>query len=485
MSSPSLRTALVFEMEAVAPISVIDPDLGDGRIARRRGEPEIPVSTLSGSLREHLAELGIDQQLMGSPAPPPGERPDDHLVPSKLWLLGSRTSPTDGKVESETRTAIDRVRRAPRSAKMFTAEHLPVGTTVTLYGLFDGELSESDLAGLKSWRPLVGRANTSGFGDLHIKSLLHGPVDLSRPDHRRTWMTQTGTGRIRSFAVTPLEPPSTSTEEDGVRSDELDVWNVTCRVVDSVLIAPRADETPDDTAATLENGGAQPRTRKSLRRVRLISDPNGSGNAESAVGERYVIPGSSLKGVFRSRIEFMCRSVGIEACRGDDEPCGRCVPCWLFGSAERRGRLRFHTAELSGAEPRNVTRVAIDRVTGGARDGNLFTTESIAGEFNIHITNPSRLGVPEEALKLVREVLGWVLLDLHEGFIGLGGTTSRGAGTICLMNPTALDGLGSFHEAAAALQAMIDAARAADAATGSGSAESTTENLEVASTDVF
>jgi CRISPR/Cas system CSM-associated protein Csm3 (group 7 of RAMP superfamily) len=142
--------------------------------------------------------------------------------------------------------------------------------------------------------------------------------------------------------------------------------------------------------------------------------------------------------VFRTRAEFILRSIGMPTCNSTDErPCGspKCITCDLFGytgseagegPVGRRGALRFRTSTITGSRTVRKTHVAIDRFTGGARRGQLFTEEVLEGAQTC-----LEVVVPEHhswALPL----LDWVAWDIHEGFVGVGHGTTRGLGSLRL-----------------------------------------------------
>jgi hypothetical protein len=89
--------------------------------------------------------------------------------------------------------------------------------------------------------------------------------------------------------------------------------------------------------------------------------------------------GSTWKGVIRSRVEYVARSVGMAVC-GDDRDgpvraCGTCQVCRAFGSPESAGILDFSStpvARSAGTIRQVRQRVALNRFTGGARDELLY-----------------------------------------------------------------------------------------------------------------
>jgi len=165
-------------------------------------------------------------------------------------------------------------------------------------------------------------------------------------------------------------------------------------------------------------------------------------------GGSVYIPGSSLKGVFRSYAEKIARTVGARCCNPfDDTFCGKkandakvstgtaiysnrnyaCRICQLFGSTAMASRIKFNDAyPPNGQNPQTETRtsVAIDRITGGTVPGALFEFETVTqGEFTttIHLRNFELWQVG---------LLALVLRDLEDGLLPIGFGKSRGLGEV-------------------------------------------------------
>lgn len=167
-------------------------------------------------------------------------------------------------------------------------------------------------------------------------------------------------------------------------------------------------------------------------------------------GQVY-LPGSSLKGVFRSYAEKLARTVGAKCCNpfdyNDKSPtcfCGKraekqsdgrdiyreraysCRICQLFGSTAMASRIKFNDAYLPNEQnPRTETRtgVAIDRILGSVAQGPFDFEVVTNGAFKtaIHLRNFElwQLGL-----------LALVLRDLEEGLIPIGFGKSRGLGEV-------------------------------------------------------
>lgn len=168
-------------------------------------------------------------------------------------------------------------------------------------------------------------------------------------------------------------------------------------------------------------------------------------------GGQVYIPGSSLKGVFRSYAEKIARTVGAKCCNPFDNDnksltcfCGKraekqndgctiyrersysCRICQLFGSTAMASRIKFNDAYLpNGQNPLTETRtgVAIDRVLGSVAHGPFDFEVVTKGKFTttIHLRNFElwQLGL-----------LALVLRDLEEGLIPIGFGKSRGLGEV-------------------------------------------------------
>lgn len=174
----------------------------------------------------------------------------------------------------------------------------------------------------------------------------------------------------------------------------------------------------------------------------------------------YFLPGTSLKGVLRSHVEKIARTLkegsvcipyydpknpnqvvpvpserqsygcGFRG-KGDESSAQiyreSCAACRLFGSLRFAGRLSISDAyPLPGREPRLEHRngVGIDRFTGGTVHGLLFDLQVLSGgEFESKI----RL-VNFEVWQLA--VLAILLADLRDEMIRIGSGRSRGLGRI-------------------------------------------------------
>jgi len=177
------------------------------------------------------------------------------------------------------------------------------------------------------------------------------------------------------------------------------------------------------------------------------------------------IPGSSLKGVFRSYATLLAKHKGLKVCTGlSKETCGEtkvidgkklndyidelmkrssedaikvfyensCLMCKIFGSTRYMSKVSFSDAypidenkQIIDVRTGVRTGIAIDRRTGAVQAGALYRVEFIEPgarfKFNIRCRN-----LPNYAIGM----LSLILKRMNEGLIKVGGFKSRGFGTV-------------------------------------------------------
>lgn len=401
------------------PDIVIDTDVN--------GLPHIPATTLAGALRD-LVDRG---------GPGGTERArrwfghvdGDSSAASAIWVLGSRLIDEDGELVSSvqedatsvlTTTAIDRKSGAARTGSLRSIEQLPAGTSFRVHCRWDGENQDDwssfvDLL-LDSWEPLIGRGTSTGHGACRVTSLSTGVLDRTTDEGLMTWLTLSGPALAE--AVSQEQVPC-----------DVDRREASAYLVKLALVGPMA--------WALNSDGELPKDR--------------------------VFPAASVKGVIRSRMEFILRSVGIldpDACGGPG--CGECLVCNIFGhtspGTSRKGTgvglraaVRTRSAVVSGTV-RERTHTPIDRWTGGVgmqskdeavihpathRGGMTHKHEGIeAGELTLAF-EPRAL---DDSLRDGFEaLLRLVLQDMDDGLVGLGRATTRGYGSVAVCSATCPD----------------------------------------------
>lgn len=152
------------------------------------------------------------------------------------------------------------------------------------------------------------------------------------------------------------------------------------------------------------------------------------------------IPGTSLKGSFRCVAERMLRDNGacdiinrkeciskrdVRNMQIEEKYSKSCPVCRVFGSQVLKSRVTFSDAYVDGSyKVGKRTCVAIDRITGAAKKNALYDMEYIEqGKFceNIKLQN-------FESYQL--KLLVCLIDEMNEGFLTLGGLSSKGFGCV-------------------------------------------------------
>jgi CRISPR-associated RAMP protein (TIGR02581 family) len=159
------------------------------------------------------------------------------------------------------------------------------------------------------------------------------------------------------------------------------------------------------------------------------------------------IPGTSIKGVFRSSSETFVNS--ISSLNQGSKPCDclvysnscgsnakrertaediyrrSCSACKIYGSTALKSRIQFSDAYPIGEyKIGKRTNVAIDRIKGAAKAGALYDMEYVEyGKFKTKIKLQNFFNWQ---LALILEVIK----DINDGFTTFGGLTSKGFGEV-------------------------------------------------------
>ena len=174
-----------------------------------------------------------------------------------------------------------------------------------------------------------------------------------------------------------------------------------------------------------------------------------------------VIPGSSLKGALRSQARRILHTLfDPTGERVEEAPKYLAILDILFGSPERAGRLSvgdvyYRWSVLSNdwlEEQQEVLNfitdrcqhVAIDRFTGGASDGALYSVRPVkrdvsGQEGGSSGWEPIRLslnlsGISETEVQAILALMKLLIRDLEDGYIPIGFASRRGLGDIAVDN---------------------------------------------------
>ena len=387
----------------------------------KEGKPLLPGTTLAGALRNALTE-----RMEGYF---PSDEPDEVVC-----LFGARRESEEGRqsplivfdalgevsaVEIRDGVAIDGRYGTAEAHKKFDYEVLPRGTTFEIRVdilVPDGEDEKELVALLGSALETfaedgrLGMRRSRGLGRFSVKWKARR-YDLTS---RQGWLEWLKSDHTKPLSDDEFEP---------------NIWDVLAK------------------AGPADWGGLQPVEDKRQRVVFelelnldgeiLIRSPGplvAAGSQKDLPdvvhlrsGGVPILPGTSLAGVMRAHALRVAKLV-----LGNKERAEELVES-IFGFTKKdewsgpraqASRLRVGEALINGGGPRNSTRIAIDRFTGGVAEGALFSERVHQGgtaKVVIELRNPK----PSEVGLLLL-----VLKDILDGWLPIGGATSVGRGVV-------------------------------------------------------
>jgi CRISPR/Cas system CSM-associated protein Csm3 (group 7 of RAMP superfamily) len=146
--------------------------------------------------------------------------------------------------------------------------------------------------------------------------------------------------------------------------------------------------------------------------------------------DRPAIPASSIRGIFRHRIENILRSRNYKVCEATDpdKMCkdinDSCIVCKYFGSPRIRSSLIFEDSKLEESIKSSRIGVGIDRRRRIAKEDHLFSYEVCYGkEFKVNVRG--QFLNEEEALT----ACALIFIGARAQYV-IGGGDSRGLGWI-------------------------------------------------------
>lgn len=368
--------AAVYEVDAVCrtPLRTGGPDGDVQQVLRRRdGAAFVQGPSLAGALRGGLKDEVLARSLFGS------QDQAGHLTVSDALFDRESDQLTRPRLRIDAGSAT-----GDRGGK-FDVAHMGTGSRLAFTLVWQGfpeqkselEAVERLLGALDGGRIRLGAQKSNGFGQLGLQ-VRRRLFDLTDAADRRAWLDEDWSG-------VPLALPAGS--ETGRVG-----FTVTGKT-GSILVK----------TAPVVTGGEDERGR--------TYTPNLSENG------RAILPGSSIKGAVRARAEYIAKTLGL----------GQGLTGGYFGRGADgednglAGQVFFEDAVLSG-QKKKISRIRIDRFTGGVQRQGLFTEEPLSSELTL------RISAPEDPVCCA--LLVYALRDLGLGLYDLGSGWAIGRGRV-------------------------------------------------------
>lgn len=373
------------------------------------GEAILPGRSIKGAIRaafeEHMKELDFSEEDLKSLWG--GEmRQDVGTGKESLPLRASALTfhhavvwdRASGDLPHRMSTAINRATGGAADGALFAYEYLPVDTTFEIHISAEEKLANTD--GNKRRTPsLVIRALEAILTLIEHEAISlgartgagWGKITLCRKkvEYKKVTILEEGPRHKEStdFLSAVLGKPETLKLE----ADKKVTWNPTATSIEVDWQAP----------AGLFVGMNKPKGTDSLEKDTVPAAPmrnwhlndahradHGDATYPKVAHEdkaSLLLPGTSIRGALRSHCSRIARTI-VSDSEGCDEltmpedvhkqlAADPILVRYLFGTTEYRGAVRVHDCEgrISEEEPLKLTRNAIDRVTGSAAHGALYS----------------------------------------------------------------------------------------------------------------
>ncbi len=374
-------------------------------LTNSKGRPMIQGSSLAGAMRAWVQQThgtAMAEALFGS------QKRAGHLIVSDGMFN------KDFEQSVRPRLKIDPKTGSAAEGQKFDLAQINAGAsfhfTLTWLGQGDntaerGALEET-LAALNEGEIYLGGQKSNGFGRVAL-AVKKQTYDMKQEQGRTAWLQMEASERE------DMAPPKENSENILTLPSLTKRNRVTFTLTgtaDSILVKSSAVEYDEENHSY---------TRNLMERKHPLPPESADGKQEQEKQEvrgTPILPGSSVKGAVRAQAERIAQRTGREALV--EELFGR-------GSIEtdngKAGRLRFEDAKLEEAQPQKITRIRINRFTGGVIRAGLFKEEPLKSKVTLTITAPADC---KEGCALLLYALRDLGLGLYN--LGSGGAIGRG-----------------------------------------------------------
>ena len=347
----------------------------------RYGNPFIQGTSIAGALRSWIAENRSEQlaeELFGS------EEVEGRLI------ISDGNFDKDVQLNSRPRLQMDTRTGTAEEGKKFDVKYVSVGSVFTFLITCLGKREESDwsvteevLSALNAGQIRLGALKSSGFGKVSL-SVKKQIFDLKKESDRNKWLKDQ-----EQYEPVKLKPVKEKQKVTFLLSGEMK----------EVLVKDTVHK---------EKGRGDGKSASVTVNIKENSVP--------------VIPGSSVRGVVRSRVESIAIQLGLDqkiiedmfGCASEGRTGGRC------------GRVQFEDVQLKmipgTTQEHKASRIRNNKFTGGVIRKALFIEESVSASVQIRITMEEE---PAECLLMM-----YALRDLGIRLYGLGSGYAIGRGYI-------------------------------------------------------
>ena len=354
----------------------------DKSIARDSyGNPVIPATALAGAISHQISIK--DQEILGQ-----NKKDNEDYAQSQIIFY-------DAKIQGEEKSsirdgiALDAYKTTIEGAK-YDFEILEPGHTFRTYLEYDenGDVESTAihiLEILANGAFYLGSKTTRGYGKIDLKKVEYIKFDLTNDKTLMEWL-------------------------------DFDVFNTQSNWSPVEVVENKDSSTISYRMMLKQEGFISIRKYITSPSKFFIMPDQEQLTYKEGKMEIPVIPGTSWAGAFRHHLNRLAQTkeeqIKIKT---------------LFGYTDKtksqKSQISFNETTLKSAKSKIVMRNAIDRFTNATIDGNLFTEKVFEdGQGTLVIT------IPKNTDQEMTRLLEYAILDLHYGFLSIGGATAIGRG---------------------------------------------------------
>lgn len=387
-----------------------------------KGQPYIPASTLRGFLRAQLAP-GAADVLLGLGNKPKAEGMGMMGLVRIYDARWQAYAIELTKLPTVTRTCIDSVTQAAKQHYLASHEFVPVNTRFRVELEIDQRLT--------ALRTDTASASLDELDDTLIQALLDALANFNAESSAQLGKGKSiGQGRLqwelKTLAAISLEQLKTWAQATAKNPKPLDDY------YQSLKEQFKPSPTPDKTWTVIP---LQLRAMSPL----LINNPEDEALKTEVVGapkqvflkrvgeqDVALIPASTLKGWCRAQ----CRRILLTLTQNTQAAQVETLLVRLFGSTDQVGILRFYDATVSytKSEIHQQTFNAVDRFTGGVKEGALYSVQALYP----NIAFAGQVAYQGQLKPWIKWLLLLVWRDAEEGDLVLGSGKAKGYGQLVL-----------------------------------------------------
>ncbi|MBM7839104.1 CRISPR/Cas system CSM-associated protein Csm3 (group 7 of RAMP superfamily) [Alkalihalobacillus xiaoxiensis] len=270
------------------------------------------------------------------------------------------------------------------------------------------------LEGIDSGHFRIGAKTNRGFGKLTLKSVQIEEFNYEKKEDAKRWLTWCWDCLIKSDKNVIEDKRLLGNDQIKLdKTTHFSLW-VPLALKDTLMIRSyRIDEKNEDGNLNSKED----------------EQKNEDDYVHLQANGKSVIPGTTWAGAIRSRLSFIL-DTSFKEMSGKTKLIEA-----LFGSSTtvlkdeklQASFIQVDQSVLNKDRSLSITRNAIDRFTGGTVEGALYTGKvAVRGETELVLRwTGKNNGLSNEA---ICGMLLWVIKDLQEGFLAIGGETSVGRG---------------------------------------------------------